>query len=1348
MLATSLLAIAVLCSEPWADRELKVTEGLVFWLDASRQGEARSSEHLPATGPSGAIGIAFDGSGRRRHAVQRLGFAQPRLVAAGGRAVFRFDGRDDHLESLGPALAAEAVTAFLVAAPSRNPGGFVAFLASNAVGKRDYTTGFTIDQGPSPGPRFGSLNVEGTGFGGAVDLLNEDLPMGAFHTLEALMAAGTGGVRLLVDGKAQGQRDRKGGSIHLDELTVGARFYTNDANPASVRGFLEGDIAEVLLYDRALTDAECATVRSYLTKKHAGLDAALATAGGKPRRTVADPPPVQMLVPGFTVRELPLELPNINNLKYRADGALVALAYNGDIYLLTDRDGDGVEDHAARFWDNRGRLTAPIGMALTPPGDRRGFGVYVPSKGKCSLIVDTDGDNHADKEITVAEGWKPLAHGVDALGVARGADGSVYFGLGTASYENAYLVDAHGESHYDLHSERGTIVRVAPDFNSRQIVATGIRFPVALAFNRAGDLFATDQEGATWLPNGNPFDELLHVEPGRHYGFPPRHSRYLPGVVDEPSVFDYRPQHQSTCGLNFNEPVRAGGAIFGPDWWAGDAIVCGYSRGKVFRTKLVKTPAGYVGATSILACLNMLTVDACVAPDGSLAVAVHSGGPDWGSGPAGKGRLYKIAYTDRDRPQPVLAWASSARETRIAFDRPIPAELLRDLGKGIVLEQGASVAAGDRFESQQPGYEVVAAQMAEPRSDVAVHTVSVTPDRRTLVLATGPQESVASYAITLPGMGRPTQSAAGTLPQRPEIDLAYRLGGVLATWQSREGTATWSGWLPHLDLAIARSLTAGSAEHEAAWALMAGPGTLTLRAKLDLDHMLRPAVQPGSRIDDRLPPERVTLVLKSDAPLRVDAEYGREVRMPITPAPGEFMPLQVTLQTPGPARLEATYHTADDPRPRALAPWRFLPPWAAATSETVALRDAQPELEGGDWLRGRDVFFSETAKCGRCHSVRGQGGRIAPDLSNLVHRDVASVLRDIREPSFALNPDYITYSLALDDGRVLTGPVRTEGNTLYVGDAEGRETPIDSSSVEERKAAATSTMPDGLIEALGPAPLRDLLTFLLTPGQEPAAITREGAPPLRTRAEVDAIPVIQRPEDQEQRPLRIVLVDGVKDHGPDEHDYPLWKERWAKLLKLAPGVTVATARDWPEADDLANADVLIWYSANSGWSAERGKQLDAFLQRGGGLVYVHYAVNGRNTPEELARRIGLAWRDGRSKFRHGPLNLSFAGGHPITAGFKTLHLEDESYWALNGDPTSVDVLATAVEEGAPQPLLWARQAGKGRVVCSIPGHYTWTFDDPLFRILLLRGIAWSAGEPVDRLRELATIGVRMEAIAR
>jgi type 1 glutamine amidotransferase len=109
------------------------------------------------------------------------------------------------------------------------------------------------------------------------------------------------------------------------------------------------------------------------------------------------------------------------------------------------------------------------------------------------------------------------------------------------------------------------------------------------------------------------------------------------------------------------------------------------------------------------------------------------------------------------------------------------------------------------------------------------------------------------------------------------------------------------------------------------------------------------------------------------------------------------------------------------------------------------------------------------------------------------------------------------------------------------------------------------------------------------------------------------------------------------------------------------------------------------------------------------------------------------------------LDLEFAGDvkHPITRNFTKAHFEDESYWELVGDPARVQVLATGVEEDQPRPLLWTYERGKGRVFCSILGHYSWTFDDPLFRILVLRSIAWTARENVDRFNELSTIGARM-----
>jgi type 1 glutamine amidotransferase len=59
-------------------------------------------------------------------------------------------------------------------------------------------------------------------------------------------------------------------------------------------------------------------------------------------------------------------------------------------------------------------------------------------------------------------------------------------------------------------------------------------------------------------------------------------------------------------------------------------------------------------------------------------------------------------------------------------------------------------------------------------------------------------------------------------------------------------------------------------------------------------------------------------------------------------------------------------------------------------------------------------------------------------------------------------------------------------------------------------------------------------------------------------------------------------------------------------------------------------------------------------------------------------------------------------------------------------------------------MVWTFHHGKGRVFGTVLGHYLSTYDDPFFRIMILRAVAWSAGEPVSRLEPLATVGVRFK----
>lgn len=922
-------------------------------------------------------------------------------------------------------------------------------------------------------------------------------------------------------------------------------------------------------------------------------------------------PIIQMLIPGFTVQELPVHLSNINNLRFAPDGRLFALGYDGRIHVLRDTDGDGLEDSDQLFWDKPG-ISVPVGMALTSEG------VYVSSHGKVSLLRDTDGDGKAVQEQIIASGWVPTdvaSGGVDATAVTLDKNGDVYFGLITADYSNPYRVK-DGESHYDLNGKRGTIQKLSRDGKRMETIATGIRVPYALAFNQSGDLFCTDQEGETWCPNGNPLDELNQIIPGRNYGFPPRHEQWLPNLMSEAPVVAFGPQHQSTCGLVFNHP-RTDQGQFGPKWWEGDAFVAGESRGKIWRVRLVKTAHGYVGKEFLIARLSMLTMDLAISPRGDLYVCCHSGQPDWGTGPKGEGKVFKISYIDPKAPQPVIAWANGPMETRIAFDKPVDSSVTNGM-VGQVIEFGEYVRAADRFEVLKPPYKVVEQQEAAPRGKLKIVAARLA-GKQTLVLATDPHPQATSYALTIPSVKAPGAVGAGAT-----VDVDYDLSGFLSP----------TDWL-------------------------------------SLVHTL-----PLSR--------EIANVIKS----------------------GQW-------SVPGSKPAHYPYiHSAE------LEP------------------DKGFVIAGGDYERGRALFFGDKLKCSTCHRTRGEGKTIGPDLSNLPAKDAASVLKDIREPNASINPDYVAYNVALKNGETLTGFVRAQDEqSLRLVAVDGKESVLGRADVTELSPSSVSLMPTGLLDPLNEGQVKDLLTFLLN------------ASPVRSKGEIAAALGSANSSQDTSRRLSIVLIASKQDHGPAQHDYPAWQKKWHSLLERAANVEDAWL--WPTSEQFAHADVLVFYYWNRDWNANKLRQLDEFLAQGKGIVVLHSATIGNPITDQLAERIGLASDSVKTKYLHTPIDLKIvATNNPIMRGLpKQIHFIDEPYWPMIGDTNKVEVLATAAQDGADWPMMWTFQKGKGRVFASIFGHYTWTWEDPIYQLIVLRAIAWAAGNDPASLESLVMAGFEMQSNA-
>jgi putative heme-binding domain-containing protein len=219
--------------------------------------------------------------------------------------------------------------------------------------------------------------------------------------------------------------------------------------------------------------------------------------------------------------------------------------------------------------------------------------------------------------------------------------------------------------------------------------------------------------------------------------------------------------------------------------------------------------------------------------------------------------------------------------------------------------------------------------------------------------------------------------------------------------------------------------------------------------------------------------------LKQAEPLTTGAQR-REI-----PAHSQGVPLyfSLTVETGKDGRapwVHLSYAQGPDRRFQSIDHHRLLVPWAAVPSVSSGpLEPPVPSLIGGDAKRGEALFFSEQARCSQCHAFRGRGVAVGPDLTNAGSKGKVAIYRSIAAPSAEISPEYVSYTVATREGKVLGGLVRAEGaETISVTDTSARTFIVRRDEIEQIRPSGTSIMPVGLSGVLGEAAVRDLVAFL------------------------------------------------------------------------------------------------------------------------------------------------------------------------------------------------------------------------------------------------------------------------------
>lgn len=130
----------------------------------------------------------------------------------------------------------------------------------------------------------------------------------------------------------------------------------------------------------------------------------------------------------------------------------------------------------------------------------------------------------------------------------------------------------------------------------------------------------------------------------------------------------------------------------------------------------------------------------------------------------------------------------------------------------------------------------------------------------------------------------------------------------------------------------------------------------------------------------------------------------------------------------------------------------------------------------GDRERGKELFKKE---CAACHRLEGVGTQLGGDLNAIRNRGRESILLNILDPNREVLPQYVSYTVVLDDGRTLTGMLSAETATsITLNKPDGTSQAILRVNIESLRSTGLSFMPEGLEQRVDRQGMADLLAYL------------------------------------------------------------------------------------------------------------------------------------------------------------------------------------------------------------------------------------------------------------------------------
>ena len=736
-------------------------------------------------------------------------------------------------------------------------------------------------------------------------------------------------------------------------------------------------------------------------------------------------------------------------------------------------------------------------------------------------LQDTNGDDKLDKITPLLALEGDGEHGPHSI--VLGPDSSIYVIAGNftkvpkmdkyrtqpaSSIDNLfpYILDTHGHD-ADSHNHGGWIAKTDADGTSWELIAAGLRNGFDIAFNNDGELFAydSDMEWDFGMPWYRP-TRILHVPSGAEFGWRKGTAKWDANYIDNlPAALNVG-QGSPTNLINAHNakfPEKYRNSLFAFDW----------SFGIIYAVQLVPDGASYKAtAEEFVSGSPLALTDGLIGPDGALYFL--TGGRKLESD------LYRIYYEDqadidvKTVKQDIPEGVKLRREIEKYHSKSAPEDVAEKIwpylgyndryirfAARVALEHQPLDSWIDLAFKETNVLRLTEAMVAlahvgdpslEPRILAKLATIPIDQLNPTML---GNLTRV--YEIVIARMGKPQGEEREALVKRIE-PLFPAKSNYLNRQLSKLLIALGS------ESAVSKSLALLKvAEDEKDESVLMSSSDLILRNPqygLDIADMLA-----------NMPPAQQIFLATNLSEAKegwtpeLQDEYFKWFYNAFGYKGGNSYvgfidnARKLALKNVSPDKLAYYGKMSGDSlvnqKGNRLAENVVYPKGPGRNWEVdTALKILDEDTKARNFKRGEELFIA--VKCASCHTMKGEGGSIGPDLTQLGTRfSKRDMLEAIIQPSKVISDQYESKVFNLKDGSSVLGRLMSEDDNSYIISqnpyAPQVTKTIPKKDVKDIKRSEVSIMPPGTLNTMSADEVRDIMAYLMAGGNENSPIYKK-----------------------------------------------------------------------------------------------------------------------------------------------------------------------------------------------------------------------------------------------------------------